>query len=608
MELVRGRHYVVRPEVLNSTGHTQLGGNYLTLRVFYWLKAAILEALLTGPGNEAARRELAKRIPDSLRGEGGRAELSLQVVNCGIDEPAPPEVAQVLRATLPTHLDSDDPEAARHAFDVLWGLAETTKVAFGELKDEEEKKKGNTIDYTQIRTVLRAIDERQGIGVPSLTDLLPQKNLVLPWDQFETLARPVLEEAARLAAWLVLTTFEGQQDEQLDRVALSGKTSKMPLLAEVVREILSTEGEAGGRLPWNTAALSVESERAKQAAALGACWAQSILERGTGGGETELNRSRTLITIDVENLFHSLPCGFELLLQAGQTTPLLRPGAKMMETDEPGKLVARAPWKHLLPTFEVHRPRGREQTIQWGVFKYYTYHSPDGFRLDPAIWGPTGGGTRDALIKAMLEIDQSLAPWLYLCNGEPHYYIDVAPEQEALLRGMLGEECWDGAAQRLRGLPAEVWVAAIEADGSREEEARLFPIWMPAEGQTADDYFDVFFHTSPDLESKPTPGRISDSLPPPPADGDYAFFLRWPDGSQRELPPLHATGDRGSTARYAATLDRTGTLRLHRGEPRFWAARSMRDVERTPGSVLKIRMDDGVPDTMPGWDPFNGKH
>jgi hypothetical protein len=613
MALVRGRHYVVRPEVLNSTGHTQLGGNYLTLRVFYWLKAAILEALLAGPGNDSARRDLNKRIPDSLRGEDGRAELALQVATCGIEEPAPPEVAQVLRATLPTHSDSEDPEAARHAFNVLWGLAENTKIAFGDLKDdeeEEEKKKKKkeeeqVIDYTQIREVLRAIDERQGIGVPSLTDLLPQKNLVLPWDQFEALARPVLEEAAKLAAWLVQTTFEGTPDDQLDRVALSGKTSKMPLVAKVVREILSAEGEAGGGLGWNTAALSVESERAKQAAALGACWAQSILERGTGGGETELNRGRTLLTIDVENLFHSLPCGFELLLQAGQTTPLLRPGAKMVETDEAGKLVARAPWKQLLPTFEVHRPRGRDKTIQWGVFRYYTYRSPDGFQLDPTIWGPTGGGTRDALIRAMLEIDQSLAPWLYLCYGEAHHFIDVPPEQEAVLRGALGDGCWDSGAQRLRELPAEVWVAATSPE---DQPCRLFPAWVPADGQAADPYFDVFFHTSPDLESRPTPGKISESLPPPPADGDYAFFLRWPDGSQRELPPLRATGTRESTARYVATLDQTGTLRLHRGEPRFWAARSMRDVERTPGSVLKIRMEDGVPDIMPGWDPFNGKH
>jgi hypothetical protein len=604
--LVRGRHYVIRPEVLNSTGHTQLGGNYLTLRVFYWLKAAILDALLVGPGSESARRELAKRIPDSFRGADGSIELALQVVNCGIEDPAPAEVAQVLRASLPTHLDRDDSKEARHAFNALWNLAETTKIAFGELGDNQDQ---HTIDHSEIRQVLRAIDERQGTGgAPSLTDLLPQKDLVLPRDQFETLARPVLEEAARLASWLVRTTFEGKPDEQLDRVALSGKTSKMPLLAKVVRETLSAEGEAGGRLPWNPAALAVESERAKQAAALGACWAQSILERGTGGGEAELDRGRTLITIDVENLFHSLPCGFDLLLQAGQTKPLLRPGAKMIETDEAGKLVARAPWEPLLPTFEVHRPRGREQTIQWGVFKYYTYHSQDGFQLDPAIWGPTGGGTRDALIKAMLEIDQGLTPWLHLCHGEPHYYVNVAADQAATLRDALGAECWDAPAQRLRELPAEVLVAGREADGKPNEKVLLFPAWAPGEGRPADEYFNVFFHTSFDLESKPVLGRISASLPPPPADGDYAFYLRWPGGGERELPPLHATGDRGTTARYVATLDRQGTFRLHRGEPRFWPARTMRDVERTPGSVLKIRMDDGVPDNMPGWDPFNGKH
>ncbi|MCM3923511.1 hypothetical protein ND748_17810, partial [Frankia sp. AiPs1] len=41
-----GRRYLLEPEVLGATGHAQLGGDYLTLRVFYWIKACIADELL----------------------------------------------------------------------------------------------------------------------------------------------------------------------------------------------------------------------------------------------------------------------------------------------------------------------------------------------------------------------------------------------------------------------------------------------------------------------------------------------------------------------------------------------------------------------------------
>ena len=44
--LVRGKHYLLRPRILGSSGHAQLGGDLLTLKVFYWMKAVIADALL----------------------------------------------------------------------------------------------------------------------------------------------------------------------------------------------------------------------------------------------------------------------------------------------------------------------------------------------------------------------------------------------------------------------------------------------------------------------------------------------------------------------------------------------------------------------------------
>ena len=593
--LVRGRHYLINPEVLNSTGHPQLGGNYLTLRVFYWLKAHILDALVTGPGIETARAALADRISKSL-GPDAVGGLASMVANSGADAPAPPEVADILRANLPTHTRAEAGPPGE-AFWRLWQIAEDAKIGIATSGEYY------TIDSPRLLPLLRLIDAGKIPGLPELLPLLPMEGLLLPADGFETLVRPVLRQAAELAAWLVRTSFSGWPEARLDRVVLSGKTSRMPLLSNVVREVLSGDGDPGRRLPWNAAALVTETERAKQAAALGACWAQAFREHDAGGDESELDRGRTLVTFGVENLFRSLPCGFSQKLVAQQHKPLLRAGAKLTDMDGTGQLVARAAWERLVPTFEVHRPYGQMETIQWGVFRYYTRRDPDGFRPDPVIWGPGSSVIRGSRIMAQFEVDQGLNPYLNLCWGEPHYNVGVSPELAVSLRGEIAEDCWDSGEFRLQKLPAAVWMRGIGEDDLRDDEIELFPVWHPAEDDQPNAYFPVLFHTEDDVTGESVPGRIRVSLPPPSANGYYEFFLRWPDGHRSELWNPRVTGQLS----YTATLDACGMLRLHRGEPPYWAARTLRDVEDRIGSVLRVQMDPGMSEFNPSWEPFGGK-
>jgi hypothetical protein len=366
---------------------------------------------------------------------------------------------------------------------------------------------------------------------------------------------------------------------------------------------LSGDGEAGRRLPWNPAALSVEVERAKQAAALGACWAQVFRAVDAGGDDRQLDRGLTEVTFDVENLFRSLPCGFDQKLVSVNVKPLLRAGTRMVEADGTGRLVARAGWERLVPMFEVHRPNGPTETIQWGMFRYFTHRDQDGFEPTEEIWGP--GASRDggSRIQAQLEVDQGLSPWVYLCQGAPHYYVGVAPELAIDLRGELDGECWDHGELRLRRLPATIWV---QADG--DDDTELFPAWQPSTGDDISGYFPVFFHAEKDIPSISVRGRISAPLPRPSTDGYYEFSLRWPDGRRQDLGKPSVTGSRGASARYLATLDARGMLRLHRGDPPYWAARSFRNVEEHAGSVLRVQMDPGVSELRPSWKPFDGKH
>ncbi|MEV6982660.1 hypothetical protein AB0M95_15550 [Sphaerisporangium sp. NPDC051017] len=602
--LVRGRHYILRPEVLNSTGHPQLGGNYLTLRVFYWIKAALLDSLLSGSGPEEQRRRLSERVHANLRGKGaGPGSLAALVAGSDAEDPVPDEIGKALAAGLPTHWHRRDEKVRQHAqdaFHLLWNLAETAKIKLSGTTEEWIE-----LSQTDLQDLVRKIDEQNVQGLPQLAELLPKEDLRLPREQFETLLRPALREAAELAAWLVRTTLTDPEDTVLDRVMLSGKTSRMPLLSEVVTQVLA-HGE--DRLPWNPSELAVESERAKQAASLGACWAQSIRERGTGGGESELDRGRTWVNVDVENLFHSLPCGFQLKLTGRQSKPLLWPGTKMIEVDDKGTLAARAAaWEPMIPSFEIHRPTGRAKSIQWGVFRTYNYQDPGGYRPDPAIFEPSSDGTRPALVLAQLEVDQSLTPCLHLSHGPAHYHVGTAPGQVIDLRPALGASSWSTEERRLRELPATVCVAAADADGT-ERVAEIFPEWRPAPGDEVTGYFPRFFHDEAHLESPAVPGIISAPLPSPSAMGDYRFFLRRTDGTEEDLAVLHVSGGRGPVARYVATLDVRGRLRLHRGEPRYWEAGSVRDVERIPGSVLRVSMEPGEPELKPERNPFNGRH
>jgi len=499
--LARGRHYVIKPEVLNSTGHRQLGGNYLTLRVFYWLKAAILDALADGPGDPVHRAELRDRIADAL-GPEAVGHLADLVAGGGADEPAPEEVVEVLRANLPTH-NEDRPGRPADDFWLLWRLAEEAKITLGAAVAQHASDEDATfpIDYARLQPVLNAIDARDAPGQLKLADLLAKEPLVLRAAGFKSLTRPVLKLAAELGAWLVRTTFEpgpsaprDAAKPRLDRVVLSGKTSKLPLLSQVVSEVFSAGGKAGvRRLPWNPASLEVEFERAKQAAALGACWAQVFREYDAGPDEGELAKGRTLVTFDVENLFRSLPCAFYQALGQSEHKRLLRAGTRMVEADDTGRLVVRGDWVRLVPMFEVHRPNGPSETIQWGVFKYYSHQDPDGFRPSPAIWGP-GAGHEGSQIKAQLEIDHGLAPYLYLCQGDPHYFVGVKQGLEIELRGAFGTDCWDAREYRLRRLPAAVVVRG--RDGAEKE---VFPAWLPGEHDDIAGYFPRFCHALPDV-------------------------------------------------------------------------------------------------------------
>lgn len=592
---VQGRYYVIRPEVINSTGHAQLGGDYLTLRVFYWIKACIVDALVTGSDHEEARARLRDTVDSLLPDLGTDGPLGVRVAHAGVNDPVPAELIDVLREILPTHYPPgpDTPEAAKLAFQQLWELAEAAKIQLG-ADPGPDGKEHHRISREQLQSVLNPIDQQNR---NNLASLLPAKGIRLARADFVALARPVLSQAVALARWLARTTLGDDPEERLDRVMLSGQTSKMELLQQVVVEDLPG-AESDDRLRWNPAALTVEATYAKQAAAIGACWGHSLGQRigGQKQERSELAAGRTLMSIDVENLFHTLPCSFTQFTLGVNRVELIEGGVRMAELTE-NTVGVRSAWRPLVPLFDVHRPIDDLASIQWGVFRFETYaEEKENFSPDPAIWLAKPSIGRESLVSMQLEVDQNLSPRVNICQGDPHYLVSGGLE----LRGDLRDQ-WDETEMRLRSIPYTLVVDTV--DGRRP----VFEPWDPATPVT--ERFPLLLHEVDELDSPAVHGWLSELLPSPQENGDYFFHLRRPDGSDIPLGPLSANGPRdAASARYRVTLDVRGRLSLHRGSPRYWKAAKLHDVERTPGAVFSTDMDRSEVELRDNWDPFSGKH
>lgn len=591
---VKGRYYRIEPEVLGSAGHPLLGGDYLTLRVFYWLKAAIIDAMVTGGPDSSARTKLIDSLPDRFRpGPQRLGSLAQIVVSGDAKEPAPEEIAHELRGLLNTRWTTNDPND-RAAFWQLWTEAE-----------EAKKVLGGGRPYVMAATEIKKFLGRIADDTKPAAELIPEKGVTLDPQSFARLIRPALEMAIDFAAHLVKGRLAKLPDARLDRVMLSGKTSLMPLVREVTASWLTglvaerPDGWRAGAVPT----VEVEELYAKEAASLGACWAQSVVQHGAPRPDAaEVAAGRTVVSISVDNLFTALPSNFYRNIGAGRFT-VLEIGAPFTELDAVGSLGVRAKgWDSLPRTYELQRELGPDLMLRWGHFTFVDY--AQGFSYNHTVWGGDQGAV--PTMEALLELDQACVPKLYLCNnGQPHF---VARSRSlnllsTLLRHPHGGQYVDKAENRLNGLPTLV---VRTGRGSKNDPLREETVLDPWDN--SDLVFPLFVHASDDPDSAAVPGVVR---PLPPASyqhGGYTFALVFPDRTEVELGELPVPGKWGPRARYSATLTVDGHLRVHRGELPFLTATTMAEVERREGTVLTVHMEEDHSDLNPSWRPFTGKH
>jgi hypothetical protein len=374
---------------------------------------------------------------------------------------------------------------------------------------------------------------------------------------------------------------------------------------QVVSDELAAENEKSqGSLNWNPAGVAVEAEYAKQAASSGACWAQSFRDRavGTEDARDDLARGRTPIMIDVDNLTHTLPCAFRLQRLGADERELLSAGTPLAEIDDAGTIGIRSDWVGLVPNFQINRPLDQSTSTQWGWFQFRRRAAREGFTPSD-IWTLSSDAAVAGRVQAQLEVNWTLTPFLHLCQRKPHYLV---PAPTVRLGRHFGEQYWLESEHRLTEIPAAVWVSG-QADKEHPDgvEMELFPAWLPDPDDAVTAFFPEFFRDGDDPQLEPRPGRISAQLPRPKENGEYRFFLRWPDGREELVHAERARGLPGPASRFVATLDIRGWLTVHRGNPPYWKASSLEAVQEHANAVFRVEMEHGVRDLKSSWDPFN---
>jgi hypothetical protein len=607
----RGRVYVLRPEVLGSTGHPQYGGDLLTLRVFYWIKAVLADAVreaVTGKQNAA---EALESWPQTE--SGSPVGLAHAVVNYREPGPGPRDVLQYLREVLPTRspgvAGGAEGQSAQltPAFHKFWNLAQKAK---------EQLAGGDPYDIVgmELEELAGAVTGAWKDHVGALTG-----KLRLSTADFERLATRVLTPAIALAVDLARRRLANEPGELLDGIALTGRAADMPLVRALVLEQLAAKlGDPFGERPagaaplaWNPSLVTTEHGHPKQAASVGACWGQAKYENlprslAKLAESDQYKAGRDLLVIDVDNLLHNLPCDFGLGTTDRIPVPLLNLGDRLQCADSLGHRFTRTGWKPAQPDIRLLRFLDQEQYRRWGHYNVEDRHFTSRHERMPAD------------LYYQIEIDDELVPTLHFClGGVPRY---VLHGSDFPVPGGMSKSSLDGN------------ICVLRVDESTGDES-----WQPvidAMTITSTSFPYEFSPLDSPLQAGPQPvvrGLISRELPAPARvqRGDqelrgYTFAAisprvmpgpdgRFPDDTKTvgtmTIPAPERADAYGPDAPHWVILTESGRLYLAGpGYPRYQLATDMESLLAMPGSVFSTAMELRHSDLNKLWDPFTGEH
>lgn len=619
-----GRYYRLTPQLLSATGHMQLGGELMTLRIFHLLKGLIADKLLAlvqdgkltcDPIKQILDGELREWARDKNRYKPGVIRELIESSNPDARPTQLTEALELAERIIPTRWEKSTENRAvlLQTFYTLWGYAEEAKIALG-TKDAARRRDVFVLDQDKITALLEQAEVpfTLGSGRPGL-------EIRLAPAQMEKAIRKVVEEAVMIAVGALEPLPAG---EVVDWLILSGQSCNLTLVDREIRQAF----QRTNRFVWNPERVTFLPQYAKLSTAIGACYAENQRRNrfAPKDSKKELRRGINVLFFDINNLFSYLPCSFVIPLGGGDRM-VFPAGQELFD---------------LYGADDAANPRGFARSeVMNGALKITLYRQ-DYKNATKRAWGTFDGQdlvnryglTEHQLlnrVRVQFEIDHQLNVDVLLFRDdedvpEPRYQFTGAETQLDLTAAL------PKAAERLAAARVQKPAAAGAAPA---------PALPPQPPQTLPPLFDpqgalqwslgvgtptgvarTVFEPGQALTAKvhapgagqpPVRAALSRDWAEEFMDDRTVVVWGSPPGASGWVPlgKLERPGERPVfRRRYRLTLDERGTLRLHPGEPRYLESTDPRCLVDQPGWVFRQPLPAGNDKTDGYRNPFNGKH
>ncbi|MBD2296575.1 virulence factor SrfB [Anabaena sphaerica FACHB-251] len=605
-----GRYYKLTPKLLGSSGHLQLGGELITLRIFRLLKIAIADFLLTAiTTGDIESDKLEDLINSELNErflEDGKFK-SGSLLKCVDKENPEGDVAfkdalDTAEKVLPTRWQQA-PQRLQ-TFYTLWDHAEAAKLKLGQKLPGDGSLLTFTLSEQQISELLAQSAVKFQIIIPDAI------SLTLDSQQFERAANSAIKEAIGIAKGLMESRLNADNKQKVDWLILSGKTCNLDLVQKQIYQ----EFSKSPYFVWNPERITFVLEFTKLATSAGACYAEKLRRLRFDPEESKslLRKGANQLEIDVKNLFYYLPCNFKRKTQSNELLAIFNAGQELYQL-APWESVAkvRTNWQGIQLTNIIYRQDYEDGELRlWGSFDGKTLMEKLGMEEPEFL----------KKIKLQFEIDQTLQFSVLLCQGNPHYLIEV---QGIDINSVIAA---DSEPADLFTDSKLKWNIAVEQPRKNLNDGDIaINVLESATVDQPDAYHLVFavdnnenqslqtFHYLQDGVNEPGKGLISNPLPPFPQNGQHTFYIYQTDSetNTKKWLRIGALSKPDITTdypcQYHVTLDNNGILRMHAGEVPYWTSHNQECLKQE-GCVYRAELELQPNEIDKERDPFCGIH
>ncbi|QFS52319.1 molecular chaperone [Nostoc sphaeroides] len=616
-----GRYYEITPKLLGSSGHLQLVGELITLRMFRLLKVAIVDclftAIATGDLESQKLQDLISNLnPEIVENNPYKQGSLLKYIDkenpqASANAPNYKYALDTAEQVLPTRW-KDAPKRLQ-TFYTLWDYAEAAKLELGEKPPENSSGLTFTLGEDKITELLNQTGIEYKIpGEQNFNNF----SVTLNSKQFERAASLVIKDAISIAKGLMESRLKSDDDnqknskaEKVDLLILSGKTCNLDMVQREIYEKFSNSDH----FVWNKERIIFDAEFTKLATSAGACYAEKMrqLKFSPEDAKSLLRKGANQLRIDVKNLFYYLPCNFKRKTQTSdEFLDVFKAGQELYQIS-PNDRVAkvRNEWSGIQLTNILYREdyEGAQPQL-WGSF--------DGNNLFKKLKeseSTLNEQTFEKIIQIQFEIDSTLNIEILLCRKKPHYLIDdnngngIDVTQVKTATNVSAETPALFSSEKLNH--GDIAVNVLESAAVNQPDA--YHLVFEA---TKDDTEFKKFHYSSDDNLPPVNGLISEPLPDFPESGKHTFFICDVDTEKNEKKWLRI-GELSKPdvtpefpCQYHVSLDENGMLRLHVGEVPYWEPDSKEKCLLEEGGVFRTELDLQLNEVDKDRDPFCGIH